>query len=132
MAWNFRVTSTVFDGVEPPSEDEKREWEIERAKQWTKRARSTLNKDAAKGPRPKKSPTHKTITVAAMKQWRRGDNSLADFMDAAANGSIDGLTIRRAEASGVKRFDVDCDAMKEKQRVSKRTLQEWWEAAGAD
>ncbi|MCX7165697.1 MAG: hypothetical protein NTV11_05425 [Rhodocyclales bacterium] len=87
--------------------------------------------DLGKRP-PKERTTHKTVTVAAMRPWRRDGHSLAEFMDAASVGSIDGLTIQRAGVSGVERFDVDCDAMEKKKRASMRSLQEWWEAANAD
>lgn len=86
----------------------------------------------SKKPRPKKGPTHRSIAIAAMQTWRRNDQSLDDFMNAANNGSVDGLTIQAAGTRGVEKYDVDCDAMTEPKRVSLRTLQEWWGESGAD
>lgn len=46
------VTRTVLDLDPPPSEEELKREKEEHAREWTKRVRKQLNKDAAKRPRP--------------------------------------------------------------------------------
>ncbi len=91
----------------------------------------------AQKPRPKKSPTHRSIAIAAMKAWRNSartdwDDSgttLLSFIDAASAGSVEGLKIELKPLRGVVKHSVDSDDMPDAKTVSKRTLESWWTEA---
>jgi hypothetical protein len=83
----------------------------------------------AKKPRPKKRPTHRNNLIAAMRHFRAEGHTFNEFL-AAAEDSIEGLSIDSAE-SGVKRFVIECGAAGETARtVALKTLSEWWSVAG--
>jgi hypothetical protein len=80
-------------------------------------------------PRPKAAPTIRSETIAAMRPWRRCEESLCNFLDAAKTGS-EAVSIQPAGLSGVKRFTVQCDTVeKNAPAVAYSTLKEWWAQA---
>ena len=82
---------------------------------------------AARKPRPKKSKTQRSATIDAMRLWRSGDSTLADFLDACGVDSVEDVCIKLAPVHGVKRFIVEClEVDADPQSVARSTLEEWW------
>jgi hypothetical protein len=68
-----------------------------------------------------------------MRASRREGRSLDDFLDAAGEGSIDGVQITRTDCGGVQRYTVECDDLAEDATsVAFGTLKEWWTEAGRE
>jgi hypothetical protein len=79
--------------------------------------------------RPRKKPTQRGETIRAMRGFRANGHTLDQFLGAAGNDSIDGLSIELREEAGVARYEIDSDNFIGT-IVSRRTLEEWWSAAG--
>lgn len=82
---------------------------------------------AARNPRPKTNPTHKSIVIEAMRDWRRDKTrTLSTFIEAASIDSIEGLTITKVRMGGLDRYEIDCEALSEIKTVSLETLKTWY------
>lgn len=92
---------------------------------------SEAQRSRAQASRPKKKATIKSETVAAMKPWRADGSTLADFVDAAEAGSLDGFGIKRSEHHGIVRYVVEADAVADEKAVAHSTLEGWWKEASA-
>lgn len=84
---------------------------VERAKSWHQRK-------IAQQKRPKKSPTNKSLTMEAMKEWREKGHNMDEFLA----GDITDFEI--TEIAGDK-YNISWPETKQ-QKVSYRTLQDWW------
>jgi hypothetical protein len=84
--------------------------------------RAGANARAAHKPRPKRKPTNKSLTVEEMREWRQSDHTFEEFMEAACNDSIDGLTMETI--AGDKVILYWGDIAKEKKSI--KTLLDWW------
>ncbi len=83
----------------------------------------------ASKPRKRTDPVRKAVTKQ-MKSFRVQDRTLPEFIDAAMNGSIDGLVIQDANRKGVKRYTIDVEDVDHPDRnVAKSTLENWWLAS---
>ena len=80
-------------------------------------------------PRAKKAPTQRSETINVMRRSRAEGRELNDFLSAAEEGSIDGVTISPARLVGVRKYEIECNAAYGNP-VSPRTLAEWWTEAG--
>lgn len=73
--------------------------------------------------RPKRLPTQKSESIAAMIPWRADNHTLAEFLAAAEVGSMVGVIIKLDR----NKYVVDCeDANDDPKPVSYRTLERWW------
>ena len=93
-------------------------------------ARSIINSHRASKPRPRKAPTAKSLTVAAMRKARKEGQSLSQFLASAGAGSVEGLEIKPANQRGVERYAIDSDELKEPKTVAMKSLWEWFAEAG--
>lgn len=102
------------------------------------RVESQANTSRARKKRPKKKPTYKTEFIAAMTQWRKDDGLLKDFIDAAENGSIEGLSITSDTAKGSGRYVISSGEVVGKldlpdgstgKKVAYSTIAGWWDEA---
>lgn len=95
-------------------------------------SRSAFQSKKAKNSRPKKTETHKNITIVEMRKSREYGRSLEEFLGAAeGDGMDDGLQISLdTRCKGVTRYLVSCNALEEPEQVAKSTLEGWWAAAG--
>jgi hypothetical protein len=86
----------------------------------------------AKKPRPKSKPSRLSETVKAMRTPRAEGKTLDEFIVASAEGSIDGVRICPIRRSGSTMYTIEChaDVTDKRDVVFRRTLQEWWTAAG--
>ena len=96
---------------------------LDEAKSGRRKQRAIASRD-----RPKKQATARSETIAAMTVARRSGQTLGQFFDAAAAGSITGLTIKKKAVKGVDRWAVDCDKAESKD-VSESTFSTWWASA---
>jgi len=94
-------------------------------------SRSAFQSKKAKKSRPKKTKTHKNITIVEMRKSRESGRSLEEFLGAAeGDGMDDGLQISiDASSKGVMRYLVGCDALEKTKKVAKSTLDGWWASA---
>lgn len=80
--------------------------------------------------RPKKHPTHRSETIAAMRLSRREGRTLREFLDGAMSGSND-VGIQLAASKGVEKYIIDAEAVAtDCPHVSFSTLERWWKEAG--
>ena len=97
------------------------------------RAHQLAQQAKARKPRPKRKPTVRTETIAAMASARRDGMEFQDFLDSAQAGSASGISVSRLDRRGVERFLVIADAVTDRdgeQEVSAGTLRDWWGKAG--
>jgi hypothetical protein len=90
-------------------------------------SRTSQSARAAKA-RPRRKPTQRGETIRAMRSFHANGHTLEQFLGAAGNDSIDGLSIELWEEAGVARYEIDSDNFIGT-TVSRRTLEEWWTAA---
>ncbi|MBO7410996.1 MAG: hypothetical protein J6T92_03645 [Ottowia sp.] len=80
--------------------------------------------------RPKKRPTAKSVTIAAMRKARREGQTLEQFLASAAARSVEELEITPAGLQGVECFVIEAEELSKSEQKSKSTLKEWWSEAG--
>jgi hypothetical protein len=81
-------------------------------------------------PKKRKTPTAKSVCIAAMRKARKEGQSLAEFLASAGAGSVEGLEITPANLRGVVRFQIEAEELKEGKTVADSTLEEWFTEAG--
>lgn len=70
------------------------------------------------------------VVIEAMRLTRRDDKSLSDFLEAAAAGSIAGISITKTGANAGGKYLVSCDEFGDKEeKAAKSTMEGWWTKA---
>ena len=104
----------------------------EQAKLFGQMAVSASQSQRASKARPKTKPTHRSITIAAMRQARAEGKTLDAFLAAAANDAIDGLSIKPVDdVKDVERWKVWADEFDDPKKMSRPGLADWWRAAAS-
>ncbi len=83
-------------------------------------------KKIAEKPRPKKKPTHRSMTINEMEEWRSKGHHFDEFIDSAIAGSIDGLDLNL----GRVKYEMAWDNLESPRQFAETTLREWWTEAG--
>ena len=89
--------------------------------------------DKAKHDRPKKKPTKRILTIEAMRKSRANEHTLKEFIETAANGSVDGLELNESEKDNKRVFELVWDSLpldekEEAKLTAYSTLENWWAA----
>lgn len=92
---------------------------------YRERALSDAQSERAKLPRT--GNPIKAFTMKAMSQWKADGKASSDFIDAAKNGSINGIDELSLEDDG--RYSIVCRDIAGEKLVSKSTLAHWWTEA---
>ena len=127
-AWCYAADAKFWLGVLAGT------WRVQRddpenAKLIAKSAISASHSARAQKPRldkKRKKPTHKWVTVAAMKRARHASQEFKEFLEAAANDAVSGLSIQKLQLKGVDKWRVTIDELSTTVDKSKSTLWTWW------
>jgi hypothetical protein len=92
--------------------------------------KSQISKNYSEEPRPKKTPTNRSLTIESMHRWRTDDHTLDEFIESAKAGSVDGLELEESEKNNKRVFKLAWDSLiqKDTKTVTHSTLEKWWAA----
>jgi hypothetical protein len=76
----------------------------------------------------KRKRDHRQIVIEAMRTMVR-TSRLEDFLEAAANGSIEGIEIKAPGPRDGSKYSVTCDELDKDRKFSYSTISGWWTAA---
>ena len=88
----------------------------------------------ASKPRPKKSPTNRSLTIESMRKWRKKDHKLEDFIGSAKNENVKDLELKESEKDNKRAFKLQWGSLTQKEDediklTSYSTLEKWWQEA---
>lgn len=68
----------------------------------------------------------KAIVQDSMRRFKNEHRTFDDYLEAAFNGSIEDIELRKLDLKGVERYEVDSLSLETQERKSRKTLQNWW------